>query len=54
MRRREFVAGLSAAALPITAGAQQLAAPESSGQSIGGAHEPHPTGDNAVARQRWK
>jgi len=43
MRRRGFIAGLvSAAALPITAGAQQLAMAESSGQSLGGAHQPHP------------
>jgi hypothetical protein len=43
MRRRGFIAGLvSAAASPITAGAQQLAVPESSGQSVGGAHQPHP------------
>jgi hypothetical protein len=49
MRRREFIAGLvSAVGLPITASAQQLAVPESSGQSVGGAHQPGPTGDNVV------
>jgi hypothetical protein len=55
MPRREFIAGLvSAAALPITAGAQQLAVPEASVQSLAGAHQPHLTGHNAVARQYWK